>query len=224
MYTIKLLAAALRIEPSTIFKTGNSQSADLPVRSIKISLNAGIIFSVNAFLAVYCVMEPGLASFILIPSIVVHAVAGVLFSRGFYLLGKHSQNRIMEISSLLFMVLFPITNALFLLRLYFPVQEDLSSISFASNIFTILCVNDIFGGIGLFIQASKTNGSRRVNLFKLAGILVIIPSILYLGPNAIIVFIGLFVSLAANIIMTYLLYTEVGGADKPRIESIPAIS
>jgi len=224
MHTIRLLATALGVDHSTIFNTASQRNTEFPVQGIKVSMIAGIIFSTNAFLVVYYLIHPDLPTSILTPCITIHAVSGVLFFRGFYLLGKNAKNRMLEIPSLISMVLFPLTNLTLVVRIFFPALVDSTSMSFASNIFTMLCVNDIFSGIGLMMQASNASLSVKAGLYRIAGFLVLVPTLLYLGSTAIAVAAGLIISLGGNIVLTYLLFAELKTPNRRIMENIPAIS
>lgn len=213
MYTVRLLAEALEVGAGDL-QTATSPVIEWPSRKIKTSWIAGILFSVNGFIVVYYLIGTNIKPAIHIPAMIIHAVTGVLFFRGFYLLGKNYGNKTLEMSSLFSMVLFPLINMLYLFRIYFPAQEDFFRASIESTLFVLLCLNDIFSGIGLLLLSGKMAGNRKINLYRFGGVIVIVPCILYLNSNVNTAAIGLLISLAGNIILTYLLYIEYKGTGK----------
>ena len=220
IYTIKLLANALDVTPD-VFKTVTHEAPDLPERGMKTALIAAIIFSINAFLIVYYLINPVPGSVAQACSIVVHAVSGTIFFKGYYLLGRAYKNKLLEITSLLSMVLFPLTNALYLLLFYFPFPDGFVRVDFISNVFMLLCIGDLFGGIGLIQLANKNAGNRKANWYKLGGVLVIVPSLLYFFISPAATTVALLISLCGNLVMVYVLYMEQPGVEQREVKEDP---
>jgi transcriptional regulator with XRE-family HTH domain len=216
-YTIKLLANALAVAPD-VFRTGAYETANLPAHGMKTALMASIVFSINAFLVVYYLLNPVPGSVAQACCILVHAVSGTIFFKGFYLLGRCYNNKLMEIASMLSMVLFPLTNALYLLQFYSPFPDGFVRVDFISNVFMLLCIGDLFGGVGLVIQSNKNTGNRKAIWYKLGGVLVIVPSVLYFFINHVTTAAGLLISLCGNLVLAYVLYMEQPGADRQGIK------
>jgi transcriptional regulator with XRE-family HTH domain len=222
MHTVKLLANALGVH-ADFFKILPVETGEPSRQQINMAFMAGILYSINALLIVYYLITRQLNPFVHIFSMAIHSVAFIFFLKGFYLLAKNHKNPLLEITALLSMVLLPLTNIADTLNVYFPANGLLGA-NMLPNIFTLLCINDILLGIGLIVQANKSTDYKKTNLYRIAGVIAIVSSILYLSTSFTMIAAGLMISFISNAAMTYLLYAERKSGERQEMNSIPAIS
>ena len=148
MHTLKLLSTALGFDLSQFNGNGENHHR-MPNNKIRLSLFAGIIFSVNAIPVVFYLITGSLHFFIYFLSITVHIITSILFFRGFYFLGKQFGNMVLAISSFITVILLPLINLIELLKN--SLFKTAYPVTIASVIFTLLCINSIIFGVGLLI-------------------------------------------------------------------------
>src|SRR5207237_73473 len=113
------------------------------------------------------------------------------FLKGFYLIGRQHNNQVLAVSSLLAMVLLPLVNMIYLLGNYY------AAYNLNYMLFVLLCINEIVLGIGFLFMANKSKTQYRLNLgtlYKIAGCITILQSVLFLSPDTSIVSVGLVIS------------------------------
>ncbi|HSC37496.1 MAG TPA: hypothetical protein VLD19_06495, partial [Chitinophagaceae bacterium] len=138
----------------------------------------------------------------------VHMVSCIFFFKGFYLLGRQGNNQVLAASFLLEMVLLPLVNIIYLQKArYFAF--DLTPI-----LFVLLSLNGICCGIGLLMEGNKRKNQGRVNLYKIAGVVMMVQNGLFISPGVGMVAAGLIISLLCNIVATTILYMEYTGRGK----------
>ena len=204
MYTIRLLSNALDADINDFNGEAVQQNIELH-KQIRWSFIAGIVFSINCIPVILNIITKSFDPFMHGTIIMIHIITFVLFSRGFYLLGKQFNNEIITISSFLSMILLPLLNMMDLLNPYF-------GFGLIPTVFTAVCINAIIFGASLLIEAK-----RRTDLkiyYKVAGITTIIQSGLFLSLNLTIIIVGLIISIFCNIILVMILYTESRNLNK----------
>lgn len=217
-HTLKLLSETLGCDIS-IFADNNTSTAimpreidhEVPANELKRSFLAGILYAINAVLVVFDLITHSLNSYAHISTILIHTSACIFFCRGFYLIGKRHNNRVMEVSSLLAMILLPLLNAVYLLKQHYI------ALIVSGVLFTLLCINEIVRAIGFLLEANKKKSQYRMNLYRLyriAGVVLIVQAMLFLSPNIAIIYVGLLLSLLTNVITTTILYMEYKGRGK----------
>ena len=207
MYTLKLLSTALGAELNDFNGSNEVKQKDIS-RKMRLSIAAGIIFSINAIPIVFYLITKSLNPVIHIISMIIYIVSSIVFFKGFYLLGRQFGNIILTVSSLISVVLLPLINLIELLKTYLlkPVYHPALFIS--STIFTLLCLNAIIFGIGLLAEANKRKGLHRLNLFSITAVMTIIQAVLFLSLNFTLVSIGLVISIGSDVLLTIILYAE----------------
>lgn len=202
MYTIRLLAAALGTDIN-YFNGDTAFTDQAPTENVlKWSFIAGLIFSLNYIPVVLNILTLSPDTVMKNVFTIIHIISCVFFFRGFYLLGKHSQNQPMAISALLAMVLLPLLNLINMVQgiLFFDTIN-------MAVILIVVCVNAIVFGISLLREGG--------NLYKAAGYITLIQSALFLTGNFPLVSFGLIISVFCNFVMTYLLFKESRAGQTP---------
>jgi transcriptional regulator with XRE-family HTH domain len=202
MYTIRLLAAALGTDIS-YFSSDTAQVEMAQTTSLlKGTFIAGIIFSLNYIPIVLNIITLGADSVLKNVFTVLHIISCVFFFRGFYLLGKQTQNQAMTISALLAMVLLPLLNMMNIMQglLFFDTINMMV-------ILIVACVNAIVFGMSFIRQGGS--------LYKVAGYITLVQSALFLTGNFQLVSVGLIISVFCNFVMTAILYKESGAGHTP---------
>ncbi len=201
MYTIKLLAKALDCDAG-LFTPVAALEKSRPINNqLGRPFWASVVFSINAIPVVYDLTGHPLNAFFHISFMLVHAISSLFFLYGFYLLGKQFNNGIMAITSLLAMILMPMVTIMNLLPGYYN-----GFVTFI--LYLVLCTNELAGGAGFLIEGHKRKNRYSVNYYTLAGIMIILQTVLFLGMGTRIAAIGLMISLLSNIITTIILYVE----------------
>jgi transcriptional regulator with XRE-family HTH domain len=205
LHTLKLLSTALGFDLSQ-FNANDKNHQRVPDSKMRLSLIAGIIFSVNAIPLVFYLVTQSLNNFIYFLSTTIHIITSIFFFRGFYFLGKQFGNMVMAISAFITAILLPLINLVELLKssLFKAAYPPI----IASVIFTLLCINSIIFAVGLLIEANNRQRLFKLNPFIIAGILTIIQSVLFLTVNLKFASTGLMISLVTNVFLIVILYRE----------------
>jgi transcriptional regulator with XRE-family HTH domain len=194
MYTLSLLSQALGYDFKTVIDEAQISNTRFPVKALKLTLLAGLIYSLNAIPVVIELIKRPFNPLAKVSTFTVHSLSAMGFFYGFYLLGKHSKNQRLAITAMLTMILLPLTNLLYLLN------------PFAVGIVYIaLCINCIFFGVGVFNQSSK--GSFKL-LYSIAGVTGIVQSLLFLSFIFNVQSAGLITSIGCDLLLTAILYLE----------------
>jgi len=205
MYTINLLAKALDADISLSADVDSEVVIDERyARQIRFAWICGIIFSINYLWVIYNIIIGKFDGSTKL-SLELNIVGMILFFSGFYRIGKKYNNPILWITTLIGMVLVAIINIACIMQL-FKLYEVF---------YPIMCANAIFSGIGLFMQGNKTMSGQRFDLYKIAGVICIIQSALFLTLELKIQFIGLIISAFCNLFMLAILYNEYRGKEQP---------
>jgi len=170
MYTVNLLSKALDAE----IKVSASTDAEIVldekyIRQIRFSWIWGIVFSVNYIEVVYNLITGAFNVYSKL-GIVINIIGVILFFKGFYHLGKKYNNQVLTISVLLSMVLITIVDIICLFKItgiYYPA-------------YALMCGNAIITGIALFMQGNKAINAGRFNWYKIAGIVGVLQSLLFI--------------------------------------------
>ena len=202
MYTIKLLAKALNVEISEFDCNPQKASPNTTGldKQVKWAVIAGLVFSINCIPVVFNLITNSFNPLFYGLTITIHAISCVLFSWGFYLLGKQFNNQLMAVSSLLSMVLFPLLNAMDAFK------GSFFNYGMLATVFGVVCINAIVFGISLLVEANKK--THKKNYYKVAGIIGLIQTALFLSSNFTIISAGLIISVFFNFITLMILYTE----------------
>jgi transcriptional regulator with XRE-family HTH domain len=203
MHTLKLLSTALGFDLSQ-FNSNDKNHQRIPDNKMRLSLIAGIIYSLNAIPVVFYLVTNSLNAFIYFLSITIHIITTIFFFRGFYFLGKSLGNMVLAVSAFATAILLPLVNLIELLKSSLFKASYPATI--ASVIFTLLCLNSISFGVGLLIEANNRQRLFKLNPFTIAGILTIIQSILFLTVKLKFSSIGLVISLVTNVFLVAILY------------------
>jgi len=211
MFTIRLLAAALATDIMSFNGDSPSAGTGETGKQLRWSFIAAIIFSVNYIPVILNIITLAPSSVINNVFIIIHVVSCIFFFRGFYLLGKKFDNQIMAVSALLAMILLPLLNVINLLRgtAFFDTIN-------LTVIFIVVCINAIISGLSLLQEANKR--APQNNLYRIAGYISLIQSVLFLTANFQLVTIGLIISVFCNIIMTVILFRESRDGQIPHEE------
>jgi NADH:ubiquinone oxidoreductase subunit K len=131
----------------------------------------------------------------------VHMISCIIFFKGFYLLGKYYNNGTMAITSMLSMILLPLVSIMYLFSEYFNSYIFLI-------LYLLLCIIEIAGGIGFLIEGYKRKTNYQVSFYTLAGVMIIVQTVLCLAQGTQVVNVGLIISLFTNAVTTIILYVE----------------
>ena len=207
MHTVRLLANALGCDTGTLTGAPENTPA-VSTDQFKLPFLAGIIYTINAIPVVFDLITHSLNAYFHVCVILVHMASCIFFFKGFYLLGRQNNNHVLAASFLLEMVLLPLVNIIYL--------QKTSYLSFGLMpiLFVLLSVNGILCGIGLLIEGNKRKSHDRVNLYKMAGIIMMVQNGLFISPGAGMVTAGLIISLFCNVVATTILYMEYTGRGK----------
>lgn len=193
--TIRILAAALDIDEKVFRGTQEKEDISKLQQYLIFSCIMGIIYFINWL--IYSSFIPGLSysgswGLYLFQSII-HLLTGVLFFYGFYLLAGYFQNITLRITSIIIMITIP----LFVISSLLSMSPSYSfSVHLNRALIIIMGLNGIFFGIGLL-----TIKSNNVLLSKLAGILQILVSPMYIIPVPTIQLTGLYLSIPLIILL-----------------------
>ena len=206
MYTIRLLAAALGTDISYFNADREQVEMAQTAGLLKGTFIAGLVFSLNYIPVVLNIITLGPDSVMKNVFTIIHIISCVFFFRGFYLLGKQNQNQAMTISALLAMVLLPLLNMMNIMQgvLFFDGIN-------MGVILIVACVNAIVFGMSLIRQGG--------NLYKAAGYITLVQSVLFLTGAFQLVSIGLIISVFCNFVMTYILFKESRTGQTPEEET-----
>jgi transcriptional regulator with XRE-family HTH domain len=204
-YTVKLLAKALKVEVEDLNDTGNRMKEIQPLT--RVFYIAGIIFTINYIPVIYQVVNGEFGFYIHSLLLLIYIGSFIFLSKGFYHLGKQSNNQVLASSALLSMVLLPLLNLIDLFKF--------SAFAFgnASVVFTAVCINAIFFGIGLLMESNSRLYLSR--FYKIAGVITFVQTGLFLSLDFDFITVGLVLSAFCNVLMTYILYHEVAHSGKP---------
>lgn len=212
MYTIRLLAAALGTDIS--YFNGDEVLVDRVETAglLRWSFIAALVFSLNYIPVVLNIMTLAPDSILKNVFTGIYIISSIFLFRGFYLLGKQSQNQAMMISALLGMVLLPLLNLINLMQgiLFFDTIN-------ITAIFTVTGVNAIVFGVSLLSEANKKVSGG--HLYKMAGYITLVQSALFLTGNFQLVCIGMIISVFCNFVMTSILYKESSAGQTPNEEA-----
>jgi transcriptional regulator with XRE-family HTH domain len=206
MYTVNLLSKALGAQIDLSVDPASEVIVDEKyIQRIRISWIWGIIFSVNYIGVVYNIITQSTTLFSKL-GILVNIAGYILFSKGFYHLGKKHNNSLLAIATLLSMVLVTYINMLYFLPAlyicYFPV-------------YILMCVCAIFASIGILIEGKRATNAGKFNLYYIAGVAGIVQSLMFLTFDFKVQSIGLMISAFCNVFMLAILYNEYRGNEKP---------
>ncbi|WP_448697908.1 helix-turn-helix domain-containing protein [Mucilaginibacter sp. AW1-3] len=194
MYTLNLLSEVLDCDFKNITTEAQCSNDDLPVKTLKFTALAGLVYSVNGIAVVGELICHSFGSAAKLFVFTVHSLSAMGFYYGFYLLGKQSKNQTLAISAMLSMILLPLTNLFYLV--------DAATVG---PVYIALCINCVVFGVGVFNQ--RSNGNFRL-LYSIAGITGIVQSLLFLSFNFSVQSTGLIISIPCDVLLTYILYLE----------------
>ena len=211
-HTLKILTNILEydlihfdVAPGNTLEDGSTMDFSRQIRRAYI---AGVIFSINAIPVVYELITGGLNEFANVITILIHCGSWILLFRGFSLLGKQSNNQVMELSFAAAMILLPLINVMELLKpYYFNLQAT-------GLVFTLLCISGIFCGLSFWLQTYKTRATSIPNVYKVAGTILIMQNAMFLSSNFNIVSGGLVLSLGCNFLQVMIVYAESSGLQR----------
>jgi len=201
MYTIKLLSdtlgSGIPVEP------GNPQSDLQGFRiQLKWAFILGVIFSANyiplIFNNIFHYLNPLLNQLLGL----VQLITIIFTVRGFYLIGRLNNNTILTITSGLAIVLLP------LLTISSMFNTNFINPSSVYLLFNLACINAIGQGIGFFMIGQHGKNNYKNNLYKIAGVIAVLQSILLLSTKFEILVTALTISCISNFLGLYILYTE----------------
>jgi|GEM_PF-4774193 len=201
MYTIKLLSdvlgAKIPVESNTVQSNTGSFN-----RQIKWSFILAVVFSINYIPVIFNIITGSLNPFINMVAVLIHTSTIVFAVRGFYLVGRLNNNNILMITSFLAMMLLPLLSITDLWGKYF------FNPAFAYLLFNLACINAIGQGIGFFIEGYQRKKSTTINLYKIAGIITIFQSLLFLSASFKVIATALIISALCNVLTSLILYLE----------------
>jgi DNA-binding XRE family transcriptional regulator len=211
MHTIRLLSNALGCDPGIFINTPSAKTNGNKTFTSDLTwpFFAGVVFSINAIPVVFDLITHSFNTYLQVCTLLIHAISCIFFFKGFYLIGKQYNNQLMAISSLLAMILLPLVNIFYLLSPYYLVASYM--------FFTLLCINEIIGGIGFLTEGYKRRSLHGINLYTIAGVVIIIQTMLLLSLDTNIMATGLVISLLNNVITTSILYREYKGGRRSEI-------
>lgn len=216
MYTLKLLSTALGFDLGQ-FNGNDKNHRGVSNNKTRLSLVAGIVFSVNAVPVIFYLITGSLNPFIYFLSITIQIITSMLFFRGFYFLGKQCGNMVLAISAFITAILLPLINLVELLKS--SVFKAAYPVTIASVIFTLLCINGIVFGVGLLIEANNRQRLFKLNPFTVAGVLTIIQSILFLSLKLKFSSVGLLISIVTNVFLVVILYKAYKNREKEAVKT-----
>ena len=203
-HTVRLLANALGCDTGTL--TGAAEATPAaPTDQFRLPFWAGITYTINAIPVVFDLITHSLNAYFHVCVLLVHTVTCIFFFRGFYLLGRQSNNQVLAGSFLLEMVLLPLVNIIYLQKAHY-FAFDLMPI-----LFVLLSLNGIFCGIGLLMEGYKRKNQDRGSLYKIAGVIMMVQNGLYISPGVGMVATGLIISFFCNVICIILIYNAYHG-------------
>lgn len=193
MYTLNLLSQALsydfNIQPTTVPNTPR-----LLLKVLKLAFMAGLIYSANAIPVVISLTKQQFNHSTQGLLFLIHSLSATAFFYGFYSLGQHRQNQILSISSLLIIILLPLTNLLYFIS---PFNVGL--------IYILLCISCIMFGVGILKSANKSNYKL---LYTFTGTIDILLSCLFLSNIFRVQTAGLIISIGNDFLLAAILYLE----------------
>jgi transcriptional regulator with XRE-family HTH domain len=205
MYTVNLLSKALDAEINVSANANTEIVIDEKfIQHMRFSWIWGIVFSVNYVGVVYNIITHSSTLFSKL-GIIVNIAGYILFSKGFYHLGKKYNNRVLAISTLLSMVLVAYINMIYFLPTLFI---------YYFQVYILMCACAIFVAIGMIIQGNKPTNTSRFNLYNIAGVVGIIQSLMFLTFDFKIQSAGLVISAFCNLIAIAILYNQYRGDEK----------
>jgi DNA-binding XRE family transcriptional regulator len=217
MHTLRLLADALGCDIS--YFNENTHTERLLQSPIKLSIIAGVVFSINCIPVSYNAVNNSFNTYLHLFTVSIHIIAYVGFSRGFFVLGTALKNQMLTFSSLLGMILLPLLNILDLLKGFHFFAGMIGTI------YTLVCVNAIISGIGLLITGFQEKGRHNVSYYKAAGFIILIQSLMFLSLDLTIITFGLILSACNNLILLAILYSEYRHTDTPHVKAnLPKIA
>lgn len=206
-HTIKLLAKVFDCETS-YFQAVNDDRMKEMIPNLSLPYISGIIFSINYLLVVFHLITDSLNFAVHIVTLIIHITTCIYFFKGFYALGKYHKNQMLVIASMLYMILLPLLNVMYLFgKWYYNFFTN-------STIFTLVCINAMTFGVSLLFEDIK-RGNKKISLFKIAGIITILQSILFLSSSTTLINTGLISSVFCNLVMIRILYDECKVSKEP---------
>jgi transcriptional regulator with XRE-family HTH domain len=203
MHTLKLLSKALDCDTGVFMNAPTANDNKASTDDLKWPFWASIVFAINGILVVFDLITHSFNNYFHVFTLLIHASSCIFFFKGFYLIGRQYNNQVMAISSLLAMVLLPLVNIFYLLTPYYLTASYM--------LFILLCITQIIGGIGFLTEGYKRRNQHRVNLYIIAGLMIIVQSMMHLSLNSRIVATGLIISLLCNVVTVTILYMEYKG-------------
>ncbi|MBW4890959.1 helix-turn-helix domain-containing protein [Mucilaginibacter sp. HMF5004] len=200
MYTLNLLIKSLKMDMNNITITSNETKVLL--RPMRAAYIGGIVFTINAVPVVYDLITARFDTLFHIFTTLVHMVSCVFFMNGFYQIGRSYKNWTLAVSALLMMIFLPAINILDLLKHYFFSMGEYL-------LFILMGINMIVMGAGLIKESLERKGLENGQIYKTAGIITILVSVLYLSLNTGFIHAGLILSFPGNLLLVYILYREL---------------
>ncbi|MBW4889268.1 helix-turn-helix domain-containing protein [Mucilaginibacter sp. HMF5004] len=209
-YTMKLLSKALDYS-FTVTGAVQIETNTISLKSLKMTFIAGLVYSVNAILVVIDLTSHHFKQPLRLTTYTVHILSGVLFFYGFYKLGHYLKNQVLAVSSVISIVLLPLINIIYLS--YSPLVDALMYF-----VFLMLCINMSIFGAGILIEGSRRSDSLK-DLFFITGVAIIAEACMNLSPNFNLQTVGLYISIASNIVLCAILYLEYQRMSSKRLST-----
>ena len=211
IYTIKLLSEVLGNNINVDHHLSNTNETF--VQQVRCSFILGIIFSINYVPVMINILnshdgaKPYVNPFLNLIFVLIHIVTIIFFIKGFYLIGKRNNNQILQITSSLGMFLLPLLSIINLLNGRF------FNTGAIFIIFNLACINAVGYGVALITEGYQRKQSNRANLYKVAGLIAIIQSLLFLSSKFEIIATAVLMSAICNIISIVILRREYKSPD-----------
>lgn len=208
MYTLNLLTDLLGTDLNKLNQ--NSMETKALYRQMRVAYIAGIIYIINSIPVVYDLIFHRLDMPLHMLTSIIHTISCIFFLRGFYLIGKFYKNWLLAVSALLMAILLPAINILDMIKLYYISLGEFL-------IFILMSINMMLIGAGMIKESLERKGHENSGIYKMAGVLIMLVSILYLSLNTRIINAGLILSVPSNLLMLYILYSELKNRISPGV-------
>lgn len=198
MSTLKLISDILEIELCSKTEIVESPSNTFINKILLVTLITGVIYLINwFFFAAIIVPKNDINTSMGLIFIIIYVGGGVLYNYGFYELGKYQENKIIQLTSLVGMIMVPS----FYITFYI---SQLTHLLFLNQICVIISViNKIIFGIGLLKSRSQF-----AILYRISGILEILISPFFLLPIISVNIIGSWLAIPSLISLLAIVYYE----------------
>src|SRR5205085_3180084 len=177
-------------------------NTDTFTQQIRWSFILGVIFAINYVPVMVNNIFRSFNPFINLLLVLIHIGTIVFTIRGFYLIGMRNSNHILATTSVLAMILLPLLSIVNLQNghLFNPGTTYL--------IFNLACINAIAQGVGCIIEGNHRKNTYKANLYKLAGVLGIVQSILFFSAKFEIIVTAVVLSCLGNVLALFILKSE----------------